>query len=135
LTTLAFAGASVSGTMLGGLYVGLMLATAAKLLDEASLFLHLRDPESTDLKRSALLMQGALAPLTQLRFATGIVGGLLVPALLLGRLGFGAAPRASALDLVLVALSALALIAGEMLERSLFFMAVAPPKMPGAVGK
>jgi hypothetical protein len=30
--------------------------------------------------------------------------------------------------------STLALVAGELVERSLFFMAAASPKMPGAVG-
>jgi formate dehydrogenase iron-sulfur subunit len=135
LTSLSFAGASVSGAVLGALYVGVALATFAKLLHELSLFSHLRDPEPTDLKRSALLMRGPLRPLTRLRFATGVLGGLLVPALLCARIGFEGVARASALDLVLVALGALALVAGEMLERSLFFMAVAPPKMPGAVGK
>jgi Fe-S-cluster-containing dehydrogenase component/DMSO reductase anchor subunit len=135
LTTLAFAGASVSARVLGGLYLGLILATAAKLLDEASLFLHLRDPQPSDLKRSATLMRGALAPLTRLRFAAGVLGGLVLPAIACMRLGFAGSARATALDLILVMLGALALIAGEMLERSLFFMAVAPPKMPGAVGQ
>jgi formate dehydrogenase iron-sulfur subunit len=135
LTVLTFAGATVTGNVLGGLYLGVMLATVAKLLHEGSLFRHLRDPEPTDLKRSALLMLGALSKLTRLRVATGVLGGLIVPALLCLRLGFEASPQASALDLALVVIGALALVAGEMCERSLFFMAVAPPKMPGAVGK
>jgi len=40
----------------------------------------------------------------------------------------GGAPLAIALG------STLALVAGELVERSLFFMAAASPKMPGAVG-
>ena len=40
---------------------------------------------------------------------------------------------AAALTITLV--STLCLVAGEFAERSLFFMAAASPKMPGAVGK
>jgi hypothetical protein len=35
---------------------------------------------------------------------------------------------------VISAMSLLLLVGGEMLERSLFFMAAASPKMPGSVG-
>jgi formate dehydrogenase iron-sulfur subunit len=135
LTTLTYTGESVSGTVLGVLFAGVMLATGGKLAHELALFTHLSDAEQTDLKRSALLMRGALQPLTRLRLTTGVIGGLLVPALLWVRLGVHGTPQASLLDLLLCAVGAVTLIAGEMLERSLFFMAVAPPKMPGAVGK
>ena len=37
--------------------------------------------------------------------------------------------------LALAALGCLLLVGGELLERSLFFMAAASPKMPGAIGK
>jgi formate dehydrogenase iron-sulfur subunit len=135
LTVLTYTGEIVSGVVLGALFAGLMLATGAKLAHELALFKHLDDAEPSDLKRSALLMRGVLAPLTRLRLTAGLVGGVFVPALLWVRLAVHGAPQASALDLALCALGALSLIAGEMLERSLFFMAVAPPKMPGAVGK
>lgn len=135
LTALTYAGESVSGVVLGALFASVMLATGVKLAHELALFKHLGDEEPSDLKRSALLMRGVLAPLTRVRLTAGIVGGVLVPALLWVRLAVHGAPQASALDLVLCAVGALGLIAGEMVERSLFFMAVAPPKMPGAVGK
>jgi Fe-S-cluster-containing dehydrogenase component/DMSO reductase anchor subunit len=133
LTALAFAGESVSPRLLGALELGVMITTGLKLLHEGSLFRHLDDEQPSDLKRSALLMRGSLGPITRLRFAAGVLGGLLVPTLLALRFVTAGAP--DALDLALSGIGAASLILGEMLERSLFFMAVAPPRMPGAIGK
>jgi hypothetical protein len=107
-----------------------------KLLFVASVFSHLRSPQVSDLKRTALLMWGELSKLTQLRFALGVIGGLALPALL-SIFVDPAAPNVAlgATPVVLAAVSSLCLLGGELLERSLFFMAAASPKMPGAVGR
>jgi formate dehydrogenase iron-sulfur subunit len=90
----------------------LMAATALKLLAELAVFLHLRDRRHSALKRTAILMCGDLSHLTAARFACGITGGLLLP--LLGLPG-----------------SLVFCVAGEWLERHLFFAATTAPRMPG----
>jgi DMSO reductase anchor subunit len=132
----AFAGEPVPGRIVAGLYGALMAVAVFKLLFEASIFSHLRLSQVSDLKRTALLMWGELAKLTQLRFALGIVGGLVLPFWLssfvdptVESLRFGTAP------IVIAAVSWVCLLVGELVERSLFFMAAASPKMPGAVGR
>lgn len=132
----ALAGEPVPGDIVAGLYTALMAVAVFKLLFEASIFSHLRSPQISDLKRTALLMRGELAKLTQLRFGLGVLGGLALP----GLLSIFVDPKASRLALeatpvVLAAVSAVCLLGGELLERSLFFMAAASPKMPGAVGR
>jgi formate dehydrogenase iron-sulfur subunit len=82
----------------------------------------------TPLNKSARLLAGELGVAARARVACGIAGGLALPALLLlcaagnGALGPG-------LSLLMVS----ACVAGELLERYLFFAAVAPVKMPGGV--
>jgi formate dehydrogenase iron-sulfur subunit len=135
-TTAACTGESVPGYVVAGLNGALIAACVFKLLHELSIFSQLRLSQASDLKRTALLMRGELARLTQLRFLLAALGGLVLPFLLSGfvdpsaaRLELGGAP------VVISAVSALLLIAGEFIERSLFFMAAASPKMPGAVGQ
>jgi hypothetical protein len=89
-----------------------MAATALKLSAEALVFMHLRDRQHTALKRTAILMCGDLSHLTVARFACGLAGGLLLPV----------AGVAAALPLC---------VAGEWLERHLFFAATTAPRMPG----
>jgi hypothetical protein len=90
----------------------LMAATALKLAAEASVFVHLKDRRHTPLKRTAILMCGDLSHLTAARFACGAIGGLLLP--LVGLPG----------GLVFC-------VAGEWLERHLFFAATTASRMPG----
>ena len=108
----------------------LIAAAALKLVFEAALFRHLAARSTTSLKRTALLMSGALSQVTAARFAAGVVGGIAMPALvLLSRTPAGE-------DVMLapfVAMLFVACLAGELLERYLFFAAVASPKMPGGV--
>jgi Fe-S-cluster-containing dehydrogenase component/DMSO reductase anchor subunit len=116
-----------------GLCVGLLGAVAVKLIAEAGIFAWLRSSTFTPLRRTAILMTGDLLRVTQLRFAIGIVGGILFPAFLLG--GFFS-PQASqhhpAMVLGLALVLLLLNLAGEILERYLFFAAAVAPKMPGA---
>lgn len=132
----AFTGEPVPGAIVAGLYESLIGVAVFKLLLEASVFSHLRRSQVSDLKRTALLMWGELGWLTKLRFALGVAGGVALPWLLstfvnpeVAQLSFGVAP------VVIASMSCLLLLGGELFERSLFFMAAASPKMPGAVGR
>lgn len=107
--------------------------SAVKLLWELAIFRHLLLRRMTPLRRSAILLTGELANTTLARFGLGIVGGLLMPVLLSGqiaelpvegsRMGFVATAG------VLVTAS----LAGELLERYLFFASCATPRMPGSI--
>ena len=109
-----------------------LLLSAVKLGWEASLFWHLRNLHMSSLRRSAMLMKRPLADVTIARFAAGALGGLLMPALLLWQDVAGSTemtPQFFVMVCVLVA----ATVLGELLERYLFFAAVAVPRMPGAI--
>jgi Fe-S-cluster-containing dehydrogenase component/DMSO reductase anchor subunit len=107
-------------------------AAAAKLAYEAAIFRHLLLGRMTPLRRSALLLTRELANATLARFALGLLGGVLMPAMLLASLS-----TLSSSGLVqLVATTSLlffACLAGELLERYLFFAACAAPRMPGGI--
>jgi formate dehydrogenase iron-sulfur subunit len=83
----------------------------------------LNDDESTDMKRTALLMSDVLRWATRFRFVCGALGGIMLPALVL----FGLVPTVVATGILPISLL------GELLERYLFFRAVIPPKMPGGI--
>jgi DMSO reductase anchor subunit len=107
------------------------IATALKLIFEASMFRHLLDKQQGDLKRTAMLMTRDLREVTSWRFLLGTVGGVVLPGVLIL---VEAVPSAvSTLIVCLVAL--LFTLLGELLERTLFFTAVSAPRMPGAIGK
>lgn len=114
------------------LCLALIAATGLKLLAEAAVFGWLRSRTLTPLRRTAHLMTGALARPTAARFGLGALGGLVLPALLwaLGSPAVNGAPPA-ALAVVTALLVLVLNLAGELLERYLFFAAVVAPKMPG----
>ena len=112
----------------------LIVAVAAKLLVESAIFVRLRERQFTPLKRTALLLTGELSMTTLLRYFFGLVGGVLLPFVLLS-------DKASGVDAVaydslflgfIVILILGLLLVGELLERYLFFAASVAPKMPGA---
>lgn len=105
---------------------GVMLMAIAKLLFEAALFRHLFTPHVTTLKRSAQLHIGELANVTLARFAAGMVGGVLIPWL-------AQTADKGVSSLVFAGFAIGMLLVGELLERYLYFAAVAAPRMPGAV--
>jgi DMSO reductase anchor subunit/ferredoxin len=105
----------------------LIVLTTIKLAWEASILRHLFSRRMTPLRRSALLMAGELSNVTLARFAAGLLGGILMPAFLLGRTTDGALPQ----FVVTSGLLFVACLTGEMLERYLFFAACASPRMPG----
>jgi Fe-S-cluster-containing dehydrogenase component/DMSO reductase anchor subunit len=104
-------------------------AAGVKLAAEALVLLHLRDKQHTPLKRTALLLVGELRPVFQARLLLGLAGGVVLPALLLGPLGTAGAGATCALVALMLGL----LLAGEVVERTLFFTAVVAPRMPGAL--
>ena len=108
---------------------GLLLLTLLKLGSEASVFLHLRDRQQGDLKRTALLLWGELRHLTCYRFVFGIVGGIVLPMVFFTTL----APSRAGLALVASLLSLACLCTGEILERMTFFTALSAPRMPGGL--
>jgi Fe-S-cluster-containing dehydrogenase component/DMSO reductase anchor subunit len=103
----------------------LMGITALKLLAEASTFRHLGDRHHSVEKRAALLMKGDLDRVTSGRFLCGGIGGLVLPVISL------LSPSAPSF---LPVATFLLLLAGELLERTLFFAAAPVSKMPGGIG-
>jgi hypothetical protein len=109
----------------------LVVVAAARLLWDAAIFRHLLVRRTTPLKRSAQLMVNQLSNVTLARYAAGLIGGLLMPGLLLAHLGSTDAishPQRA----IAAATLFLACLAGEVLDRYLFFAACAKPRMPGA---
>ncbi|HUY35485.1 MAG TPA: DmsC/YnfH family molybdoenzyme membrane anchor subunit [Pirellulales bacterium] len=112
----------------------LMASMGLKLLVETSLFRHLRQKQNSPLRRSAVLMSGELSAAVKSRFICGFVGGIAIPGMLLA--ASSPSSRADSSDLFVVAAACAAFVvclAGELLERYLFFTAVSPAKMPGGL--
>jgi formate dehydrogenase iron-sulfur subunit len=109
----------------GSLARGLVLFGALKLVLELADLRHLRDTTDTPMRHSARLYVGPLHRVAVARFLAGAVGMLALPWLCVRH-----APDAAAVLATAVAAFALTL-AGELLERHLFFAAVRAPRMPG----
>jgi formate dehydrogenase iron-sulfur subunit len=99
----------------------LLVITIAKLVAELSVFLHLKDSQWTNMRRTAILMFHDMRAVTIARFVCGAIGGILLPICVM-----------SGFLYVGVAILVFSLL-GELLERYLFFTAVIPPKMPGGI--
>ncbi len=112
----------------------LIVVSAAKLLFEACLFRHLRSLQHTPLRRSAALLAGTLSSPTIARFSLGFLGGVCMPGLLLLNHTVDSETAASqGILAVSVAMLFVACLAGELLERYLFFASCAAPRMPGGL--
>jgi hypothetical protein len=119
----------------GGLCRAIILGTTMKLVLDAAIFRHLASRRLTSLKRSARLMLGPLSRVTVARFACGLLGGVLIPLYLLE---LSAAPESSLAatsiwEATAIAMLFTACLAGELLDRYLFFAACAAPRMPGGL--
>ena len=102
--------------------VGLPMVSVFKLALEAGfLLVHARNNDRSRNKRSALVMTRACSRTLAGRFTFGVGGGIIIPVLALG--------FALPLSLKVIALGLC--LAGEVLERVLFFEAVTPERMPG----
>jgi formate dehydrogenase iron-sulfur subunit len=109
-------------------------ATAAKLGLELRVFRHLIDENTVSLEplnKSARLLAGELRPIVRLRAGCALLGGLICPALAIWVLAYGGVPWAAMTGIVLATL--VFCVVGEILERYLFFTAVAPARMPGGI--
>ncbi len=100
--------------------------TIFKLLGEAKVHQHLDNEKFTPLKKAALLLRGELRVHHTLRCVLALLGGILLPLVWLYH-GFATGPFQIVFCLGLLSL----LIAGECLERFLFFTTCIPPRMPG----
>jgi len=101
----------------------LVVAGVVKAVGELAALRHLRDKRYSDLKRSALLLTGDLRRYTLLRLALLASGLVLTAAQLHG-------PPSAAC----AAAALLALLGGELVERTLFFAAMSSPGMPRGHG-
>jgi DMSO reductase anchor subunit len=112
----------------------IIVVTAAKLLFESAVFTELRRRQFTPMKRTAVLLADNLGQTTMLRYFFGIIGGLLLPAILLSERATldGTAGFHPLFLCTIVFLIFATLLIGEFLERTLFFAASASAKMPGA---
>ena len=109
----------------------LLLLTGLKLVFEANQLRPLLSRQTSPMKRSAMLMTGSLASVTIARFACGVLGGLAMPALLLK--ATSESPQDPVFLIIVTSMLFVACLAGELLERYLFFAAVASPRMPGSL--
>ena len=120
--------------------VGVVLvASTIKLTVELSVLRrhHLADPSrrltpaAMELHRSARLLSDELAPQFTRRVIGGVIGGLILPLIVLATVSSTTPVTPAA---VLLALTSLALIVvAELSERRLFFLAMSGPRMPGVV--
>lgn len=109
------------------LWAVLVGMSALKLTLESTIFISLKDHQLSSLKKTALLMTSVLKDATLWRFICGIAGGIVLPVLLLIIY-----PTPQVLNTLFLATGILVLsLAGEFLERYLFFKAVVPLQMPG----
>lgn len=106
----------------------LILTSIIKLSFEASIFRYLIRRQNSPLKRSALLMSRQLSNVTLARFACGLLGGVLMPCFLLNQQMHS---QHNLKLFIAVSILFIACLFGELLERYLFFSAVAAPRMPG----
>lgn len=116
------------------LLVAVLVVTAVKVVLEGSVLRHLRDATFTEERRTAVLLTDDLRTLSTLRIVGGVVGGALLPIVLL-RLWTAPTPSPDLVPWSLVLLVAMlaASIAGELAERLTFFSAVSAPRMPGGL--
>ncbi len=111
----------------------LVLVAVLKLAFDLSLLRHLFSTRTTSLKRSALLVTGVLSTISFARLGLGVLGGIMMPCLLLGHLSERSDLMADPVIGVSICLTWLGCVCGELLERYLFFAAVSSPRMPGGV--
>ncbi len=127
--------ARFSTPLLGPALAGLVPLTAMfKLAVEHRMVRHLPDDDFSPLHKSALLLTGRFGLLNRCRMACGIVGAVLLPGLLAVEM-FSPGPNFSSTQFLSAqaALLCILCLAGELIERWLFFTAVQPVKMPGAI--
>jgi formate dehydrogenase iron-sulfur subunit len=111
----------------------LILFGVAKLTYDLTLLRHLIGVRMTSLKRSALLVTGSLATVGLARSGFGLLGGIVMPGILFSNLDDLTTLATNPLIPITICVMWISCIAGEFLERYLFFAAVSSPRMPGGV--
>jgi Fe-S-cluster-containing dehydrogenase component/DMSO reductase anchor subunit len=109
----------------------LAIAAVVKLAFEQKILKHLVDAETpvqTPLNKTARLLAGELNGFLRMRIAFGVIGGVLLPVISLAHMAEG-----SAISPLFAATVLMLCLAGEFLERYLFFTAVVTQKMPGGL--
>ncbi len=95
-------------------------ALIAKLWLETRVLRHLKDTDPNPLQKAARLLTGPLRLLWRSRVAAGLLGGVAAPVFLAAH----PAPWGGWLVMILI-------LAGELMERRLFFSTAVAPRMPG----
>jgi Fe-S-cluster-containing dehydrogenase component/DMSO reductase anchor subunit len=130
-TLLMLTCAGASQAALAASVVSLVGATTLKLTFEHRIFTQLVDEEATaptPLNKTARLLAGELNGFVRLRIAFSVLGGLLLPLITLLQV------TTNSVAVPAVVAAALGLcVAGEVIERYLFFTAVVTQKMPGGL--
>jgi hypothetical protein len=95
---------------------------------------HLADDDFSPLHKTALLLTGHFGLLHRTRLACVIAGAVFLPGLLAVQFAMTAHNASSFAWLACQAVAVFVLcLAGSLMERRLFFTAVQPVKMPGAI--
>jgi len=115
------------------LSAAMLIAAGAKLAWELLAFRHLLDRRMTAMRRSALLMIRELPRATLARFGLGLLGGVLMPAMLIANVNQIASGSSPSLLAFTTGLLFAASLGGELLERTMFFTTCAAPRMPGGL--
>lgn len=111
---------------------GITICVAVKLCLECQIFLHAKSRRYTPHRRTAELMLGSLSVFTMFRIAAGITGGFILPTIIASQASITSGQGFQPLFfVVMVVLMWGSLLAGEIMERYLFFTAVTIPRMPG----
>ncbi len=111
---------------------GTLICAAIKLSLETILLLNLKNKRLTAKRRTARLLTTELGGAFYLRLGTGVMAGILLPAILLTQPTVTAGEGFNPLFyLVITMLSWVGLLVGELLERYLFFTSVTTERMPG----
>ena len=123
--------ASPAAPLLSALAGVTCLVGGLKLALELPILRRLEVEDFSPLHKTALLLQGPLGLLYRCRIACGVIGGIVLPVVL----ALQTLTTATPVWLVITEAAAIFFLclAGELMERRLFFVAVQPVKMPGGV--
>jgi DMSO reductase anchor subunit len=106
------------------------IGAIAKLTAENRIFRFLvdeQDPHLTALNKTALLLTGRFGLLARVRVVGLLAGGIILPLLIFND------PLSATTQLILAPAALALCLAGELIERHLFFVAEVAPKMPGGL--
>ena len=110
----------------------ILLMTSIKLISELVILMNLKQRRHTPQRRTAVLLTTKLSGVLLLRIAAAVVGGIVFPSIVLSQGAItGGNGYTPLFYLVMISLSWICLLIGELLERFLFFTSVTTQRMPG----